>query len=48
VVPGVNHLLVRAETGQVDEYTTLSDRTLAVEVGAAIASWLNEKLPPRK
>jgi pimeloyl-ACP methyl ester carboxylesterase len=48
VVPGVNHLLVRAETGLVDEYTTLSDRTLAADVGTAIVSWLNEALPPRR
>ena len=48
VVPGVNHLLVRAETGQVDEYSTLADRTVATDVGTAIVSWLNDSLPPRR
>ena len=48
VVPGVNHLFVRAETGQVDEYTTLSDRTLSPEVSAAIVSWLGDSIPVRR
>jgi pimeloyl-ACP methyl ester carboxylesterase len=48
VVPGVNHLFIRADTGQVDEYPTLSDRTMAPDVSAAIVSWLNETLPPRR
>ena len=48
VVPGVNHLLVRADTGQVDEYATLSDRALAADVTTAIVSWLNATLPARR
>jgi pimeloyl-ACP methyl ester carboxylesterase len=48
IVPGVNHLLIRADTGQLDEYTTLADRAVAADVGAAIVSWLNETLPPRR
>jgi pimeloyl-ACP methyl ester carboxylesterase len=48
VVPGVNHLLVRAETGHVDEYTALGDRTLAADVASAIVTWLNETLPARR
>lgn len=37
---GVNHLLVRAETGEVSEYQTLKERTITPEVGEAIAVWL--------
>ena len=40
VVPGVNHLLVSATTGEVDEYPSLSTRPLAPEVIAAIIDFL--------
>jgi pimeloyl-ACP methyl ester carboxylesterase len=40
VVPGINHLLVPAKTGDVSEYGALPDRTIAPEVAAKIASWL--------
>jgi len=39
-VPGVNHLLVQAETGEVDEYGSLKDKTLSAKVVEAIVSWL--------
>jgi fermentation-respiration switch protein FrsA (DUF1100 family) len=40
VVPGVNHLLVPATTGEVTEYSSLSDRALSPDVVAAIVTWL--------
>jgi pimeloyl-ACP methyl ester carboxylesterase len=43
-VPGVNHLLVPAKTGEVEEYTQRSDTQVSPAVGSAIASWLKETL----
>jgi pimeloyl-ACP methyl ester carboxylesterase len=43
-VPGVNHLLVPAKTGEVEEYTQRSDTQVSPAVGSAIASWLKEAL----
>lgn len=43
-VPGVNHLLVSAKTGEVDEYATLPDRTISAAVSTAIADWLTKTL----
>ncbi len=43
-VPGVNHLLVPARTGEVDEYSTLTDRQVAPAATSAIAAWLNRTL----
>jgi pimeloyl-ACP methyl ester carboxylesterase len=40
VVRGVNHLLVPAVTGAVDEYGTLPDRTVSADVTTATAEWL--------
>ena len=37
---GLNHLLVPATTGDVDEYTRLSDRNVSVEIIAALTDWL--------
>jgi uncharacterized protein len=39
---GLNHLLVRAATGEVSEYASLKERVIAAEVGAAIAAWLGK------
>ena len=39
-VPGINHLLVPATTGEVDEYGSLKDRTVSSAVTTAIANWL--------
>jgi alpha-beta hydrolase superfamily lysophospholipase len=41
-VPGVNHLLVPATTGEVDEYASLEDKTISPAVPAAIAAWLQK------
>jgi len=40
IVPGVNHLLVEAQTGDPDEYDALSSQTLAPGVVSAIVEWL--------
>jgi hypothetical protein len=43
-VPGVNHLLVPAATGEVDEYASLSGKPLSPAVTSAIVSWLQHTL----
>jgi fermentation-respiration switch protein FrsA (DUF1100 family) len=40
VLPGLNHLLVPAKTGDVSEYGSLTDRTISPEIAAKIATWL--------
>ena len=39
-LPGVNHLLVKATTGETDEYPKLTDRQIAPDVATTIADWL--------
>lgn len=46
-LPAVNHLLVTATTGDVTEYPSLADQTVAPAVPEAIASWLKKTLPAR-
>jgi hypothetical protein len=41
-IPGVNHLLVPATTGEVEEYATLTSRQISPDVPAAIAGWLQK------
>lgn len=41
-VPGVNHLLVPAVTGESDEYATLNNRDVSPLVTDAIAGWLRK------
>ena len=43
-VPGVNHLLVQATTGEVDEYGALPDKQVSAKVVDAIVSWLKKTL----
>jgi pimeloyl-ACP methyl ester carboxylesterase len=43
-VPGVNHLLVPAKTGNVSEYPTLPDKEVSPIATAAIASWMAKNL----
>jgi pimeloyl-ACP methyl ester carboxylesterase len=43
-VADVNHLLVPAQTGEVDEYATLEDRNLSPKVLDSLVSWLKGKL----
>jgi uncharacterized protein len=39
-VPGINHLLVPATTGESDEYSTLKDKRVSADVSTTIVSWL--------
>jgi pimeloyl-ACP methyl ester carboxylesterase len=41
-VRGVNHLLIPAVRGEIDEYATLKDRNLSKDVTTAIISWLTK------
>jgi pimeloyl-ACP methyl ester carboxylesterase len=43
-VPGVNHLLAAATTGEVDEYGTLKDKHVSQVVTQAITTWLKKTL----
>ena len=47
-VPGVNHLLVPAKTGEVSEYSSLADAEVAPAVPAGIGAWLAKTLGPGK
>ena len=44
-LPGVNHLLARAVTGDVAEYGTLPDRSVSPEAILEMTSWLSKALP---
>jgi pimeloyl-ACP methyl ester carboxylesterase len=48
IVPGINHLLVAARTGSVDEYATLEPKAVSASVTAALATWLKDALGTRK
>jgi uncharacterized protein len=43
-VAGINHLLVPAVTGEVDEYATLPDKHISPAVSAAVVDWLKKTL----
>jgi hypothetical protein len=43
-VPGVNHLLVPATTGESAEYASLRDKHVSEAVTQAIVTWLNRTL----
>ena len=43
-VPGVNHLLATAATGEVDEYASLKEKQVAAPVTQALVSWLTKTL----
>jgi pimeloyl-ACP methyl ester carboxylesterase len=45
-IPGINHLLVPATTGEVDEYGTLKDKHISPEVAKAIVTWLKTTFSP--
>lgn len=47
-VPGINHLLVPATTGEVDEYAQLPDKHISSAVPQSIAAWLQKTLPGGK
>jgi pimeloyl-ACP methyl ester carboxylesterase len=41
-LPGVNHLLLSATTGEVEEYGILADRQVSPAVTTAIVGWLQK------
>jgi len=41
-VPGVNHLLLPATTGEVDEYASLRDQQVSPAVSTAVAGWIQK------
>lgn len=43
-LPGLNHLLVAATTGEVSEYGTLATREVSPEATSAVAKWLTTTL----
>ena len=43
-VPGVNHLLVPATTGEVSEYLTLADKQVSSRATTAVAEWLTKTM----
>jgi pimeloyl-ACP methyl ester carboxylesterase len=45
-VPGVNHLLVPAKTGEVSEYASLEIRQVSSDATAPITAWLTRTLGP--
>lgn len=47
-VPGANHLLVPAETGEVTEYASLTGRQVSPEATSAVATWLHATLRARR
>jgi len=48
VVKGVNHVLVPAVTGNVEEYATLADRNVSKDVTAGIIQWLHDMMAAKK
>jgi len=44
IVPGVNHLLVPAPTGEQDEYASLAGASVAPAVSASLADWISRVL----
>jgi pimeloyl-ACP methyl ester carboxylesterase len=44
VLPGLNHLMVAASTGSVDEYSTLNELSISPTVATTIADWLSTSL----
>jgi pimeloyl-ACP methyl ester carboxylesterase len=42
--PGVNHLLVPAKTGEVDEYGSLPDKHVSATITQAVVTWLQKTL----
>jgi uncharacterized protein len=44
-IPGVNHLMVPASTGEIDEYPSLNDKQITPVVPTTIVAWLEKVLP---
>jgi pimeloyl-ACP methyl ester carboxylesterase len=47
-LPGINHLLVPAKTGDIDEYASLAPKTITPDVAAKIVEWLQPTLAAKK
>lgn len=47
LLPGLNHLLVQAKTGEVEEYQTLDAKAISADVSARAADWLKATLAPK-
>src|SRR3954447_19771534 len=47
-VPGINHLLVPATTGEFSEYADLKDKHVSPAVTTALVTWLNKTLSPAR
>lgn len=47
-LPRTNHLLVPAVTGELDEYTRLTDKTVSHDVAAAIVEWVKAMPDPKR
>lgn len=48
VVPGINHLLVPAVTGEIEEYPSLPVKVVAEEITNPLIAWLREVLPAKR
>lgn len=48
VVPGINHLLVPAATGEIEEYASLPVKVVSPELTDALIAWLKEVLPAKR
>jgi hypothetical protein len=46
-IPGINHLLVPANTGEVDEYARLTDRHVSPAVTTELINWLRQTFEVR-
>ena len=44
-LPGINHLLLHATTGEIAEYGGLADKNVAVEVISVLIDWLSRTVP---
>ena len=44
IVPGMNHILLNARTGDPDEYDELADQTISASAVEAIVAWLKETI----
>lgn len=48
IVPGVNHLLLPAQTGEVDEYATPSGQSVSPTATTAIGTWMARQMGPKR
>ena len=44
MIEGVNHLLVPATTGDVEEYPALPDKKISAKVIDALTAWLKDRM----